>query len=186
MRPCRAARDDGRAGRSAIRQLHRGVGPSASADTNHGSGSSLPSSAARVAVAVAAARRHGRGGCPVAAMTRAPLTGADLYDWIALRRVSGGGMAKLGDRWLDSGHRVPGYVTEALAVLRGDGLVTLAHPPTGGMARAALTDAGAARYQQLCQQRQTALQMPAARFGTTCRRLGVNDPAPAGGTALPH
>jgi hypothetical protein len=72
---------------------------------------------------------------PGPAMTRAPLTGADLYDWIALRRVSGGGMAKLGDRWLDSGHRVPGYVTEALVVLRGDGLVTLADSQPGGMAR---------------------------------------------------
>ncbi|MGH3778319.1 MAG: hypothetical protein ACRDRR_21690 [Pseudonocardiaceae bacterium] len=119
-------------------------------------------------------------------MTWAPLTGADLYDWIALRRVSSGGMAKLGDRWLDSGHRIPGYVTEALAVLCGDGLVTMADPEPGRMARPALTDVGAARYQQLCEQRQTALRVPAARVGTTCGRLGVNDTDPAGGMALPH
>lgn len=84
-------------------------------------------------------------------MSRASLTGADLYDWIGLRRVSGGGVAKLGDRWLEGGHRVPGYVTEALAVLCGDGLVTLADPEPWGMARAALTDVDTARYQQLCQ-----------------------------------
>ncbi|MGH3779008.1 MAG: hypothetical protein ACRDRR_25300 [Pseudonocardiaceae bacterium] len=119
-------------------------------------------------------------------MTRAPLTGTDLYDWIALRRVSGGGVAMLGGRWLESGHRVPGYVTEALAVLCGEGLVTLADLEPGGLARAALTDVGAVRFQQLCQQRQTAQQVPAARFGATCHRLGVNDPDPAGGTALPH
>ena len=119
-------------------------------------------------------------------MTRAPLTGTDLYDWIALRRVNGGGIAKLGDRWLEGGHRVPGYVTEALAVLCGDRLVTLADLQPGGMTRAALTDAGAARYQQLCQQRQTALQVPPPRLGATCRRIGVNDPDPAAGTALPH
>ncbi len=42
-----------------------------------------------------------------------PLAGADLYDWMALRRVSEGGVAAVGDRWLDSGHRVPGYVADA-------------------------------------------------------------------------
>ncbi len=119
-------------------------------------------------------------------MSRASLTGADLYDWIGLRRVSGGGVAKLGDRWLESGHCVPGYVTESLAVLCGDGLVTLADPEPWGMARAALTDVGTARYQQLCQQRQTVLRVPVPRFGATCRRLGANDPDPAAGTALPH
>jgi hypothetical protein len=28
------------------------------------------------------------------------LTGADLYDWIGLRRVNGGRVVKLGERWL--------------------------------------------------------------------------------------
>lgn len=119
-------------------------------------------------------------------MTRAPLTGADLYDWIALRRVSGGGMAKLGDRWLDSGHRVPGYVTEALAVLCGDGLVALADPESGGMARAALTDVGAARYQQLCQQRQTALQVPASRFAPSAADSVSTTPTRPAARHCPH
>jgi hypothetical protein len=39
--------------------------------------------------------------------------GADPYDQIALHRAEGGGMARVSDRWLDGGHRVPGYVTDA-------------------------------------------------------------------------
>jgi hypothetical protein len=91
-------------------------------------------------------------------MTRVPFGGADLYDWIALRRVSGGGVVKLGEGWLESGRRVPGYVTDALTALCQRGLVMLADP--GPMARAALTDAGADRYESLCQQRQRVLQVP--------------------------
>jgi hypothetical protein len=55
-----------------------------------------------------------------------PLADADLYDWIALRWVSGGGVAKLGDCWLDSGRRVPNYVAHALTELLVGGLVALA------------------------------------------------------------
>jgi hypothetical protein len=84
-----------------------------------------------------------------------PLAGADLYDWMALRRVSEGGVTRMGDRWLDSGHRVPGYVANALTELLQRTLVTLADPDPGGMRRSALTDSGAARYERLCQQRQT-------------------------------
>ena len=50
-------------------------------------------------------------------MIRAQLSRADLYDWIALRRVDDGGMARLGEWWLDWGRRMPGYVTDALAEL---------------------------------------------------------------------
>ncbi|HEY3894271.1 MAG TPA: hypothetical protein VGL88_02775 [Pseudonocardiaceae bacterium] len=95
---------------------------------------------------------------------QAPLTGADLYDWIALRRVSTGAMAKLGDRWLEGGRHVPGYVCEALTALCERGLVTQSDPEqaTDGMARAALTPAGITRYLQLCRRRQSAARMPPA------------------------
>jgi hypothetical protein len=46
-----------------------------------------------------------------------PLAEGDLYAWIALRRVSGGGVAKLGDRYLDRGHPTPGLVADALEKL---------------------------------------------------------------------
>lgn len=99
------------------------------------------------------------------AITRALLTDADLYDWIALRRVNDGGIARAGDRWFDSGLRVPGYVTEALTALCGNGLVTLAEGDewdVWAMRRATLTDAGTVRYQWLCQQRQEPRSLPTA------------------------
>lgn len=64
-----------------------------------------------------------------------PLAGADLYAWMALRRVSGGGVAKLGDHYLDRGRPTPGYVAESLAELLEGGLVALAASgPFGGTA----------------------------------------------------
>jgi hypothetical protein len=90
-----------------------------------------------------------------------------LYDWIALRRVSGGGIAGAGDCWFDGGRRVPDHVADALVTLCEAGLVALAGPNSTTMARAALTDAGAERFEQLCQQRQKALQVGAAQIGAT-------------------
>lgn len=84
-------------------------------------------------------------------MNGASLTGPDLYDWMALRRVSDGGVTKLGGCWLERGHRVPGYVTDALTALRQRGLVTLTDHEPGGMARAVLTENGTARFEHLCQ-----------------------------------
>jgi len=84
-----------------------------------------------------------------------PLTGTDLYDWIGLRRVNGGRMVKLGDRWLQSGHPVPDYVAEALFALHTRGFITLADPDPKKevTAHAMLTNDGTVRYQQLCRQR---------------------------------
>lgn len=87
-------------------------------------------------------------------MTWAALAGTDLLDWIALRRVSDGGVTNLGGCWLDGGRRVPGYVTETLGELLAAGLIVLADQQPGGMRRSTLTDCGAARYQRLAQQRQ--------------------------------
>lgn len=84
-----------------------------------------------------------------------PLTGTDLYDWIGLRRVNGGRVVKLGNRWLQSGHPVPDYVAEALIALHTRGFITLADPDPKKevTARAMLTNDGTVRYQQLCRQR---------------------------------
>jgi hypothetical protein len=90
-------------------------------------------------------------------MTRVPLAGSDLYEWIALRRVGSGGIATTADRWFDGGRRVPGYVAGTLADLCRAGLVMVIDP--SGIARAALTDAGITRYDVLCQQRQRALEV---------------------------
>jgi hypothetical protein len=116
---------------------------------------------------------------------RAPLAGAEVYEWIALRRVSIGGVTKVGHRWLERGHRVPGYVTGTLARLLASGLVMLVDPgPSAGTtARAALTSTGFARYERLCQQ---ALRMPAAEFIALCRRFVDDDPDPVRSTAPPR
>lgn len=96
------------------------------------------------------------------AMPGASLTGTDLYHWIALRRVFDGEVTRLDACWRDHGHLVPPYVTEALNKLLTGGLVTLSDPdPTAeNIAAAALTNAGTARFEQLCQ---TALGFPATQ-----------------------
>ncbi|MGH3702268.1 MAG: hypothetical protein ACRDQY_23025 [Pseudonocardiaceae bacterium] len=63
---------------------------------------------------------------PAALVTGAALAGTDLLDWIALRRVSDGGVTNLDGCWLDGGRRVPGYVTETLGELLAAGLIVLA------------------------------------------------------------
>lgn len=116
---------------------------------------------------------------PVAGTNQAPLSGADLYDWIALRRVSDGLVAIQNGLWLESGRRMPGYVTDTLTALAEQRLVTLAKPDPWGMARATLTGAGSIRYEQLSRQRKTALRVPPPQFGTPRARSDPKDLASA-------
>jgi hypothetical protein len=102
---------------------------------------------------------------PTAGMRQAPLAGSNLYDWIALRRVSAGGVATKGGRWFDAGRRVPGYVADTLADLRTAGLLAVSDPDVSGAA--ALTSTGIARYDALCEQRQRVL--PSAEHGASAR-----------------
>lgn len=95
------------------------------------------------------------------AMSRPVLTGTDLYDWMALRRVNAGGIARMGDQWFDHGRQIPDYVADSLAALCDSSAVALAELDGWGMRRAALTNAGRARFQQLCRQRQTVQPLPA-------------------------
>jgi hypothetical protein len=113
------------------------------------------------------------------------LAGADLYEWIALRRVSGNGVARLGDCWLESGHREPSYVTEALTELLAGGLVALADQDPCGLRRAALTDAGTVRYEWLGQQRQIAVQVPVPGSAPPASGLVCTTPTPPHGMTLP-
>jgi hypothetical protein len=68
---------------------------------------------------------------------------------------------------IEHGHPVPGYVTDALNELLRGGLVAVADPdPTAeNIAAAALTNAGVARFEQLCQ---TALGLPNAQRTILC------------------
>lgn len=91
-----------------------------------------------------------------------------LYEWIALRDVGEGGVAKSAGVYLDHGCPVPSHLTEVLDRLTWAGLVTVAEgDPIWSMRRLSLTDAGQARYAALCEQRQrTQLEAPAPEFGT--------------------
>ncbi|MGH3773040.1 MAG: hypothetical protein ACRDRW_16875 [Pseudonocardiaceae bacterium] len=108
-----------------------------------------------------------------------------MSEWVALRRVGGGGVTKVGDHWLESGDQVPDYVAGALAGLLAGGLVMLVDPDPdpdpGAVARVALTNTGADRYEWLCQQ---VLLLPGAQFIDLYRRFVDEDPDPVGGTAL--
>ena len=119
------------------------------------------------------------------AVNRAPLAGAEVYEWVALRRVSIGGVTKVDHRWLESGHQIPGYLARALARLLASRLVMLPdpHPDPAVGARVALTNDGNDRYERLCQK---ALQLPVAQFIALGRRFVDDDPDPTNGTALPH
>ncbi|MGH3939922.1 MAG: hypothetical protein ACRDTG_15085 [Pseudonocardiaceae bacterium] len=84
-------------------------------------------------------------------MNRITLAGTDLFAWMALRRVHRGYIARLGDRYVDAGRPIPGYLAEALDMLAGAGLVALAtaDPLASGLRRATMTDPGKARYAAL-------------------------------------
>jgi hypothetical protein len=100
------------------------------------------------------------------AMPGVSLTGTDLPHWIALRRVFDGELSRLD---VAGGTMATLYrnITDALNELLTGGLVTLTDPdPTAGkIALAALTNAGTARFEQLCQ---TALGFPAAQCTILC------------------
>lgn len=74
-----------------------------------------------------------------------------MSEWLALRRVSRGRVAKLGDHWLDARRPVPCFLPDALNELIQAGLVTLADPDADNAVqrRATLTDVGLSRYAAL-------------------------------------
>ncbi len=78
-----------------------------------------------------------------------PLPAAELAEWMALRRVCGGGVMIAGGRYLDLGRPVPGYLDEPLNDLRRRGLVMLIECPEWCCWRVELSSTGAARYDAL-------------------------------------
>lgn len=90
-------------------------------------------------------------------LPRVPLTSAELIKAgvrpeflasLALRRASGGRVAKLGGDYFDWGHPMPSYLTGAFDELAETGLLALAEEYPCGMRRVTLTRAGRARYAQ--------------------------------------
>jgi hypothetical protein len=111
-----------------------------------------------------------------------PLAGTEISEWVALRRVNGGGVAQVGYRWVESGHRLPGHLAVALRGLLAGGLIRLVNQDltTEIIRRAVLTHAGVDRHERLSQR---ALQLPGAQFIALCRRFIDEDADPVGDTS---
>ncbi|MGH3915979.1 MAG: hypothetical protein ACRDTC_21610 [Pseudonocardiaceae bacterium] len=86
------------------------------------------------------------------------LTGPELLDWLALRRVRRGGVAMLGSHYLDQGRKVPCFLPTALHRLADTGLTELLDPDhPGGVRRIVISPDGRVRYQELSALRSTAV-----------------------------
>lgn len=75
-----------------------------------------------------------------------------LYEQIALRRIHDGGITKSAGAYLDKGRPTPGYLTDVFDRLTWSGWAAVADGhPVWDLRRLSLTDAGQARYAQLCE-----------------------------------
>lgn len=99
-----------------------------------------------------------------------PLCAGELAEWMALRRVISGGVARLPFCWLYRGRPLVCYLVEPLDDAVRLGLVVLADGHADCMSRAALTENGTARYHTLCDQRAIPLDA----------RNPLGDPLPIG------
>lgn len=94
-----------------------------------------------------------------------------LYEWLALCRVAGGGMAKSAGVYFDHGRPVPGHLIEVFDRLVWSGLLSVADgDPIWELRRINFTEAGQARYEVLSQREReqrhhTELEVPPPEFG---------------------
>jgi hypothetical protein len=111
----------------------------------------------------------------------------ELVASLVFHLVCEGGVAKVGDRYVDGGVPTPDYLAGVFDGLINAGLLILAEQDPSGMRRVGVTEAGHVRYAQLRDMRQPAgLRVPEPRFPTTGptaagRRSSI--PQPAAGTA---
>jgi len=84
-----------------------------------------------------------------------PLITANLTVWLALRRVTEGGVALLGGSYYQHGRPVPHYLNAPLKDLIDAGRLTLAEADlnSAGMRKVTLTDVGRELYATLCGKR---------------------------------
>lgn len=88
---------------------------------------------------------------------RQPLSGADLTDFLALRRICGhphSGVEQVAGQYVEHGRPVLPFIADGISVLLDIGHATLGEPdPVSGTSRPVLVTAtGRARYEQLCDQ----------------------------------
>lgn len=74
----------------------------------------------------------------------------ELLVALALRRTLGGGVAKTGDIYVDSGHPMGRHLTATFTKLIDCGLLTLTDDDTWGLRRVTVTEAGRVRYAEVC------------------------------------
>lgn len=110
-----------------------------------------------------------------------------LYEWLALRSVAGGGVAKSAGVYFDHGRPVPGHLIEVFDRLVWNGLLVVADgDPIWESRRISLTEAGQEGYGVLCQQQEeqrqrqcTKSEVPPPEFGSGRASAGEG-PLPGG------
>ncbi|MGH3797738.1 MAG: hypothetical protein ACRDSP_22940 [Pseudonocardiaceae bacterium] len=89
----------------------------------------------------------------------------ELTEWLALQRIRGGRITKLGEGlYVDQGRPIPGYISDALGRVEGDGFAVLTGDPIGYGWRMYLSDAGAARFAALWAAHRATLTAPPAKY----------------------
>jgi len=81
------------------------------------------------------------------------LTGTELLDWLALRRVNEGGVARHGSEYVHWGRKVPCYLPEVFGRLVETELTDLLEVNCEGLRRMVLTSRGRDHYQRLSSKR---------------------------------
>ena len=115
-----------------------------------------------------------------------------LDEWMALRRVHGGGVAKSAGVYFDHGCPTPGHLTGVFDRLVWAGLVRVADGDLLWELRGlSLTDTGQARYAVLGERQRESVQAPPAEHGTTITespagRRSSTTLAPPGGQPDPR
>lgn len=78
------------------------------------------------------------------------MSDSGLYEWMALRRVAGGGVGKVAGVYLDHGRPVPQHLIQVFDRLVWDGLLVVAEgDPVWELRRISLTEVGQARFEGL-------------------------------------
>ncbi|MGH3814531.1 MAG: hypothetical protein ACRDUV_19110 [Pseudonocardiaceae bacterium] len=103
------------------------------------------------------------------------LSGPDFFEWMGLRRVRRGGLARWEGHYYDHGNPVPGWlIPDIVDGLLKDGLLELGDPDESGMRRVTLTEAGLTHYRVLCKrQRRKDLVAPPPEHGRTTETTGT-------------
>ncbi|MGH3815493.1 MAG: hypothetical protein ACRDUV_24090 [Pseudonocardiaceae bacterium] len=103
---------------------------------------------------------------------RPPLTGTDMTDFLALRRVcvrADSDVDQGGEHFVEDQRPVLPFLADALAALIEVGHVTLNGSDSDGMRRILVTASGRSRYEELCDRQKISPYPPVVIEGTPDR-----------------